>query len=354
MTCSIPSPRLRAQYPNQAEAILVDANFAVYPRQRILLVGVNGAGKSTLLRTVCGYHIAEWEKFEVEGLDAGTSAPWCDQFRGLAYLGGQWKQQSGFTGPEPYSRDIRAGDMMKAWQDEFLERRDMLVRVLGINLDWRMNRVSDGQRKKVRTMLKLLRPFKLAVIDEFVVELDIFARKRFMDYLARECDERGAAVVYATHIFDQARLVSRLSSLLVARRPTLRVRAALSARTQRTPANLRTPPTSSTGLLSQADDWSTHIMFVNADRSLSPVNDLAVYEPYQTLVRAGAQCPMYRLVLEWMLASQPGADLVEGGDVNEKEPAPKRAWNYSDSGYESGRSGFRRREDGEKGYLGDK
>lgn len=298
--------RMNFTYSGQTEAVLQDANFTVFPGQRILLVGVNGAGKSTLLRTVCGHHIAEWEKFEVAGVDSGTSVPWCDQFRGLAYLGGNWKQQSGFTGPEPYSRDIRAGDMMKTWQDQFVERRDTLVRVLGINLDWRMHRVSDGQRKKVRTMLKLLRPFKLAVIDEFVVELDIFARKRFMDYLARECHERGAAVVYATHIFDQA------------------------------------------------DDWSTHIMFVKADRSLSPVHDLAVFEPYQSLVRAGAQCPMYRLVLEWMLASQPGADQIEGGDINEKEPAPKRAWNYSDSGYESGRSGFRRREDGEKSYLGAK
>ena len=104
---------LNFKYPNQAEAVLVNANFRVYPRQRILLVGVNGAGKSTLLRTVCGYHIAEWEKFEVAGLDSGTSVPWSDQFRGLAYLGGNWKQQSGFTGPEPYSRDIRAGDMVR-------------------------------------------------------------------------------------------------------------------------------------------------------------------------------------------------------------------------------------------------
>ena len=53
-------------------------------------------------------------------------------------------------------------------------------------------------------------------------------------------------------------------------------------------------------------------------------------------------------------AGRPGADQIEGGDINEKEPAPKRAWNYSDSGYESGRSGFRRREDGEKSYLGAK
>ena len=31
----------------------------------------------------------------------------------------------------------------------FVERRDELVRVMGINLDWRLNECSDGQRKEV-------------------------------------------------------------------------------------------------------------------------------------------------------------------------------------------------------------
>ena len=40
-----------------------------------------------------------------------------------------------------------------------------------------MHECSDGQRKKVRIMLKLLRPFQLCVIDEFAADLDIFSRK---------------------------------------------------------------------------------------------------------------------------------------------------------------------------------
>merc|ERR1719424_839429 len=99
--------------------------------------------------------------------------------------------------------DIAAREMMQKWQEENLERRDELVRVLGINLDWRMHECSDGQRKKVRIMLKLLRPFRLCVIDEFAVELDILSRMKFMAYLEKECRERSAAVIYATHIFDQ-------------------------------------------------------------------------------------------------------------------------------------------------------
>ncbi len=150
--------------------------------------------------------------------------------------------------------DCAASEMMANWQEQFKERRDELVRVLGINLDWRMHECSDGQRKKVRIMIKLLRPFQLCVIDEFAADLDIFSRRRFFDFLTRECEVRGAAVVYCTHIFDQA------------------------------------------------DDWATHVAFMQLDRVLSPVHLLANYEPYQKILgrtgRDRAMCPMYTLVLE--------------------------------------------------------
>ncbi|KAJ1446161.1 P-loop containing nucleoside triphosphate hydrolase protein, partial [Pelagophyceae sp. CCMP2097] len=169
---------------------------------KVLLVGANGAGKSTLLRVLTGavYLGLEHDEFDING-----GAKPSDQFNGVAYLGGVWKRRrTGFEGIEPYSMDIAARDMMKKWQDDFPERRDELVRVLGINLDWRMHQCSDGQRKKVRIMIKLLRPFQLCVIDEFAADLDIFSRKRFFDYLTAECALRQASVVYATHIFDQA------------------------------------------------------------------------------------------------------------------------------------------------------
>ena len=150
--------------------------------------------------------------------------------------------------------DIAARDMMAQWQEEHMERRDELVRVLGINLDWRMHECSDGQRKKVRIMIKLLRPFQLCVIDEFAADLDIFSRTRFFEYLSQECEKYGSAVIYATHIFDHA------------------------------------------------DSWATHVMFMQLNKELSPVYNLETYEPYhEILARTGknrAMCPMYTLVLE--------------------------------------------------------
>ena len=225
----------------------------VIPRNaKVILVGANGAGKSTLLRILTGQIFMGYthDKFDINGASRAN-----DQYNGVAYLGGTWKRRrTGFEGICPYTMDTAASEMMSTWQEEHKARRDELVRVLGINLNWRMHECSDGQRKKVRIMIKLLRPFQLCIIDEFTADLDIFSRTRFFDYLSKECAERGASVVYATHIFDQA------------------------------------------------DSWASHVAFMQLDKVLSPIHKLDTYAPYQEiLARTGknrAMCPMYTLVLE--------------------------------------------------------
>jgi CCR4-NOT complex subunit CAF16 len=157
--------------------ILHDINLEVNENDRLLLVGSNGAGKSTLLRVLSGTHLARDNKiFNV----LGSVTPQ-DQCNGLAYLGNRWVRNISFVGQSAYTADIRAGDMMKRWQDNNLERRNELVDVLEINLDWRMHQVSDGQRKKVQIMLALLKPF---------------------NYINKELNMRNGALIYATHIFD--------------------------------------------------------------------------------------------------------------------------------------------------------
>ena len=183
-------------YNNQN--ILKNINLEIHSNERILLFGSNGAGKSTLLKIIGGLNIVKsYRDFNV----LGKSIPH-DQCGGLAYLGDRWERTTPFCGMSPYTGDIRAGDMMKKWQEEHRERRDELVEVLDIDLDWRMHTVSDGQRKKVQIMLGLLYPFKLLLIDEFLNSLDIIVRDRFYEYIEKECQTRGASVIYATHIFD--------------------------------------------------------------------------------------------------------------------------------------------------------
>ena len=178
--------------------ILLDINLDIEENEKILLIGSNGAGKSTLLRVLAGLHMAKnYDKFNI----LGSSSPH-DQFNGLSYLGNRWERNVSFCGVSPYMADIRAGDMMKKWQEENIDRRNELVEVLEIDLDWKMHQVSDGQRKRVQIMLGLLKPFKFLIIDEFLNELDVVIRDNFFKYLEKECKIRNGSIIYATHIFD--------------------------------------------------------------------------------------------------------------------------------------------------------
>lgn len=77
-----------------------------------------------------------------------------------------------------------------------------LIDVLDINPSWRMHLVSDGQRRRVQIAMGLLKPFKVLLLDEITVDLDVLGRADLMNFLKEECRERGATVIYATHIFD--------------------------------------------------------------------------------------------------------------------------------------------------------
>ena len=42
----------------------------------------------------------------------------------------------------------------------------------------------------------------MLLLDEITVDLDVLARADLMTFLKAECEERGATIIYASHIFD--------------------------------------------------------------------------------------------------------------------------------------------------------
>ncbi|KAF5787189.1 putative iron-chelate-transporting ATPase [Helianthus annuus] len=74
--------------------------------------------------------------------------------------------------------------------------------VLDIDLSSRMHKVSDGQRRRVQICMDLLKEFKVLLLDEITVDLYVLARADLLTFLKKECEERGATIIYATHIFD--------------------------------------------------------------------------------------------------------------------------------------------------------
>jgi CCR4-NOT complex subunit CAF16 len=162
------------------------------PRSRTLLIGANGAGKTTLLRLLAGKRLAPSETISICGVD-----PFKEGLEGVTYLGLEWVLN-------PIVRnDIPVTDLLRSvGGDAYPDRRDELVAMLDIDMTWRMHAVSDGERRRVQLAMGLLRPWTVLLLDEITVDLDVWSRAGFLDWLKHETEIRECTIVYATHILD--------------------------------------------------------------------------------------------------------------------------------------------------------
>ncbi|KAI2641770.1 P-loop containing nucleoside triphosphate hydrolase protein [Hypomontagnella submonticulosa] len=167
-------------------------SLRVPPRSRTLLIGANGAGKTTLLRLLAGKRLAPSGSISVSGVD-----PFKDGLEGVTYLGLEWVLN-------PIVRtDIGVAELLRSvGGDAYPSRRDELIHVLDIDVNWRMHAVSDGERRRVQLAMGLVRPWTVLLLDEITVDLDVLSRAEFLGWLKRETEIRECTIVYATHILD--------------------------------------------------------------------------------------------------------------------------------------------------------
>merc|ERR1712060_981909 len=82
------------------------------------------------------------------------------------------------------------------------KRCQHLVDVLQVNFSWKINDLSDGQRRRCQLLEILCTPRPVYLMDEITSDLDIFAREGILNFLRAESELRGATIFYCTHIFD--------------------------------------------------------------------------------------------------------------------------------------------------------
>ncbi|KAL8728540.1 MAG: hypothetical protein Q9181_005318 [Wetmoreana brouardii] len=171
---------------------LRDIILKLPPGSRTLLIGANGAGKTTLLRLLSGKRLAPSGTVSVAGVD-----PFKHGLEGVTYLGLEWVLN-------PIVRtDIDVPTLLASvGGNHYHQRRDELVEILDIDPCWRMHAVSDGERRRVQLAMGLLRPWRILLLDEITVDLDLLSRSNFLAFLKRETELRPCTVVYATHILD--------------------------------------------------------------------------------------------------------------------------------------------------------
>lgn len=277
-------------YPGR-EPVLRDLNMQLTNGARCLLIGANGAGKSTLLRILAGRHLTKPDD-AVRVLGRSSFHDTRLNFE-RSYLDTDWGMRTvAFAGYGcPLQADIPVCNMMKKLQDDYPERRDELLQLLRIDPQWRMHQVSDGQRRRVQIFIGLLRPFKILLLDEVTVSLDVVVRQDLLRWLKAESERRQATILYATHIFD--------------------------------------------GL----DDWPTHLHYLNNKGVTGWQGLLRDLPLYREMRSRGEPSPLLRIAEEWLRAELETGSGHEKplGEAANKEHDPTQTSFVAAGGFANGR-----------------
>lgn len=200
---AIETSNLTYRFPQNKKIGLENVSLSIPWGTTNLVIGPNGAGKSTLLRILAGKTLIKQGKLRIDGFDpfefsmARNLQHNSDINDHITYLGTEWA-----TNPV-VKRDIPVRLLISSiGGDKLAERRDELISILDLDPDWSMSYISDGERRRVQLVMGLLKPWRLLLLDEVTVDLDVVVRQRLLEFLGRETKRRNCCVVYATHIFD--------------------------------------------------------------------------------------------------------------------------------------------------------
>jgi ABC-2 type transport system ATP-binding protein len=184
-----------------ARKALDAVSFAVSPGDFTVLLGLNGAGKTTLFALITRLYHAEAGRVVVFGADMRVRpAP------ALAAMGVVFQQPTldlDLTVEQNLKYHASLYGMSHGQARSRIE--DELARVSLIDRRGeRVRQLSGGQRRRVELARALIHDPMLLLLDEPTVGLDIASRQFLLEHVRRLCVERRLAVLWATHLIDEA------------------------------------------------------------------------------------------------------------------------------------------------------
>mmetsp|Transcript_7610 Transcript_7610/g.7542 ORF Transcript_7610/g.7542 Transcript_7610/m.7542 type:complete len:321 (+) Transcript_7610:52-1014(+) len=202
-TFAVETIDLTYKFPSNKRIGLQGINLQIPWGSTNLLVGQNGAGKSTLLKILAGKTLIKQGKLKLGGFDPFDFSKERNEKQNsdvnnlITYLGTEWAANP------VVKRDIPVNLLVSSiGGGTYSERRDELIRIMDIDPEWSMAYISDGERRRVQLVMGLLKPWRLLLLDEVTVDLDVVVRQDLLNFLKKECRVRNCCVIYATHIFD--------------------------------------------------------------------------------------------------------------------------------------------------------
>jgi CCR4-NOT complex subunit CAF16 len=225
---------------------LKNVTFSFNRGARILVVGANGAGKSTLLSILGGKRMIPRGFASVMGKDCFNDPA---AMSSIMYCGDWWRCS--------FFMNLKIRDLLG--QSTQSARVQYLAEILQVNLDWNINDLSDGQRRRCQLLEVLSTPRPVYLMDEITSDLDIFAREGILNFLRQESEVRGATIFYCTHIFDHL------------------------------------------------EGWASHFLHMSQGEVLRCCS-IDQVEEYSKLINDGDMTPLYSMVRRWIYAEYGASD----------------------------------------------
>jgi ABC-2 type transport system ATP-binding protein len=190
-----------------ARVVLRDVGFDVAPGAFTVLLGPNGAGKTTLFALVTRLYHAHHGRITVFGRDFKS-----DPGAALARIGVVFQQPT-------LDLDLTVGQNLSYHAAlHGMSARLAAARIaqelerigLANRLRDRVRQLSGGQRRRVEIARALLHEPALLLLDEPTAGLDLESRRFLLRHVRDLCAGRGLAVLWATHLIEEAGLDARV------------------------------------------------------------------------------------------------------------------------------------------------
>lgn len=186
---------------------LAGVSLALNAGDSVALLGPNGAGKSTLFQILTGLFVADSGQVAVLGADMRQSPTLA-----LARLGVVFQQMAldlnlSVRANLAFHADLHGLPRVLARQ-----RSTELLDHFGLSAqaDAPARSLSGGNRRKVELMRALLHNPSLLLMDEATVGLDPASRTHIVTEVLRRAREEGLAVLWATHLVEEAEQMQRV------------------------------------------------------------------------------------------------------------------------------------------------
>ena len=186
-----------------------DLSFSIEQGTVVGYIGPNGAGKSTTVKMLTGILVPTAGRVTVGGL-----VPWTQRLQLARRIGAMFGQRVQLWWDLPLIESFELiRHMYRVPEDRFRKNLDTFRETLDLDpfLRTPVRQLSLGQRIRGELTAAMLHDPEVLFLDEPTIGLDVVAKQRVREFLARANRERGVTVLLTTHdLADIERLCSRI------------------------------------------------------------------------------------------------------------------------------------------------